>query len=136
MNFTLILLALIISTIIMIIYYFSVFSQDKIKNYSNIGYALFLTHLIIVYLIVFIILYFFVVTIINSKQIYPRSRSVYPKNPNYVRPENSFYKDLYFNQNFNNLFQRKSRIPTSLNSMRPTYIVGDASTGIPYTEWE
>ena len=51
------LLALIISTIIMTVYYFSVFSQDKINNYSNLGFLLFIVHLVIVYFIVFIVLY-------------------------------------------------------------------------------
>lgn len=135
MNPLLSLIAFVISSVIMIIYYFSVFSQDKIRNYSNIGYTLFLTHLIVIYLIVFIVLYLFIQTIINSKNIYPR-RSKYPANPNYTRPGNSGFKDLYFNQNFNNLFRRRNRIQPNVNSFKPNYIVGDASLGIPYTEWE
>jgi hypothetical protein len=119
----------------MTVYYFSVFSQDKINNYSNLGFLLFIVHLVIVYFIVFIVLYLFVKTIINSKNIYPR-RSKYPANPNYSRPENSRFNDLFFNQNFNRLFRRQNRIQPNINSMRPEYIVGDASTGIPYTEWE
>jgi predicted secreted protein len=135
MNPNLILLALIISTIIMTVYYFSVFSQDKIKNYSNLVFSLFIVHLVIVYFIVFIVLYLFVKTIINSKNIYPR-RSKYPANPNYSRPENSRFNDLFFNQNFNRLFRRQNRIQPNINRMKPEYIVGDASVGIPYTEWE
>jgi hypothetical protein len=136
MNLVLTFSAFLISSIIMIIYYFSVFPQEKIRNWNNTVYTLFLLHLVIVYLIVFVVLYLFIKTIINSKQIYPRNRSKYPKTPNYTRPENSLFKDLYFNQNFNNLFRRKSRIPTNFNSIRPTYIVGDPSIDIPYTEWE
>jgi len=136
MNLILIFFALAISTIIMTTYYFSVFSQDKIRNYSSMGYTLFLLHLIIIYLIVFVVLYLFIKTIINSKQIYPRSPFKYSMSPNYTRPENSRFKDLYFNQNFNNLFRRRTRIQPNVNSMRPTYIVGDPSIDIPYTEWE
>jgi hypothetical protein len=135
MNLYLILPSVVITTIIMTIYYFSVFSQDKLKNYSNIGYAMFLTHLILLYLVVFIVLYLFIKTIINSKQIYPR-RTRYPSNPNYTRPEYPRFNDLFFNQNFNRLFRRQNRIPTNINSLKPDYIVGDASLGIPYTEWE
>ena len=135
MKSELILLALIISTIIMTVYYFSVFSQDKIKNYSNLGFSLFIAHLAIVYFIVFIVLYLFIETIINSKNIYPK-RSKYPANPNYSRPENSRFNDLFFNQNFNRLFRKQNRMPTNFNSLKPEYIVGDASLGIPYTEWE
>ena len=47
MNPKLILFALILTTIIMTIYYFSVFSQEKIKQYSNSGFALFIVHLLL-----------------------------------------------------------------------------------------
>ena len=129
---------LLITTVIMIIYYFSVFSQNKIKRYSNLEFSLFIAHLPIVYLIVFSVLYLFIKMIIDSKYIYPRSRSKYPTNPNYSRPENSRFNDLFFNQNFNRLFRRPNRMPTNVNvnSLKPDYIVGDASLGIPYTEWE
>ena len=97
-----ILFALILTTIIMTIYYFSVFSQEKIKRYSNSGYVLFILHLIVVYYLVFIVLYLFVKTLVNSKQIYPRrnlGHIKYPKFPN--------FNGSYFNENFNNLFRKR-----------------------------
>lgn len=69
-----ILLSLLISSIIMISYYFSVFSQDRINTYSNFGYFIFISHLIILLILTTVIIYLFLKTILNSK-IYPRSRS-------------------------------------------------------------
>ena len=85
----------------MIIYYYSVFSQEKIKKYSNTGYALFIVHLLSVYLIVFTVLYLFFKLIINSKQIYPRRLGSikYPKMPK--------FNGSIFNENFKKLFREK-----------------------------
>ena len=101
MNLALTLFALLFTTIIMIIYYYSVFSQEKIKKYSNTGYALFIVHLLSVYLIVFTVLYLFFKLIINSKQIYPRRLGSikYPKMPK--------FNGSIFNENFKKLFREK-----------------------------
>lgn len=104
MSLIIILFALILTTIIMTIYYYSVFSQEKIKQYSMSGYVLFIIHLIIIYYFVFIILYLFVKTLVNSKQIYPRIGSGLK-----FRGPSMKLEDLYFNKNFNNLF--KKRVP-------------------------
>ena len=102
MSLTIILFALILTTIIMTIYYYSVFSQEKIKQYSISGYVLFIIHLIIVYYFVFIILYLFVKTLVNSKQIYPRRNLGHIKYPKFPNLDGS-----YFNENFNNLFRKR-----------------------------
>ena len=101
MNLALTLFSLLFTTIIMIIYYYSVFSQEKIKKYSNTGYALFIVHLLSVYLIVFTVLYLFFKLIINSKQIYPRRLGSikYPKMPK--------FNGSIFNENFKKLFREK-----------------------------
>jgi hypothetical protein len=69
------LLSLLIASIIIISYYFTVFSRDKINNYTNLGYAIFLSHIIVLFILTTIILYLFITSILNSKQIYPRGRS-------------------------------------------------------------
>ena len=101
MNLALTLFALLFTTIVMIIYYYSVFSQEKIKKYSKTGYALFIVHLLSVYLIVFTVLYLFFKLIINSKQIYPRRLGSikYPKMPK--------INGSIFNENFKKLFREK-----------------------------
>jgi hypothetical protein len=48
---------LLISAIIVAIYYYTVFSSEKIKKYSNIFYAFFISHLIIIYLWLFTVFY-------------------------------------------------------------------------------
>ena len=45
---------LVIPAIIIIIYYYSFFSSEKIKKYSNLGYFIFISHLIILYMWLFI----------------------------------------------------------------------------------
>ena len=133
MNPKLILFALILTTIIMTIYYFSVFSQEKIKQYSNSGFALFIVHLFIVYFIVFIVLYLFVKTLVNSKQIYPRRKLghiKYPKFPN--------FNGSYFNENFNNLFRKRvSRGPFPTDKyFESPYQRIRAPQNSPYIFWD
>ena len=117
MSLIIILFALILTTIIMTIYYYSVFSQEKIKQYSISGYVLFIIHLIIIYYFVFIILYLFVKTLVNSKQIYPRE---------------------YFNENFNNLFKKRvSRGPFPTDKYFETpYQRIRAPQNPPYIFWD
>jgi hypothetical protein len=45
---------LFIPAIIVGIYYYTFFSAEKVKNYSNMLYSIFLTHLIILYMWLFI----------------------------------------------------------------------------------
>jgi len=45
---------LVIPAIIIIIYYYALFSTEKIKKYSNIGLSFFIFHLIILYMWLFI----------------------------------------------------------------------------------
>jgi ABC-type spermidine/putrescine transport system permease subunit II len=45
---------LIIPAIIISIYYFAFFSAEKIKNYSNFWYSIFISHLILFYMVLFI----------------------------------------------------------------------------------
>ena len=44
----------IIPAIVIIIYYYTVFSAEKIKSYSNMWYSIFVSHLIILYMWLFI----------------------------------------------------------------------------------
>ena len=48
---------LLIPAIIVVIYYYTVFSEEKIKKYSNILYSFFIAHLILIYLWLFIVVY-------------------------------------------------------------------------------
>lgn len=48
---------LLIPAIIVAIYYYTVFSEEKVKKYSNILYSFFIFHLILIYLWVFIVVY-------------------------------------------------------------------------------
>jgi hypothetical protein len=48
---------LLIPAIIVAFYYYTVFSSEKTKKYSNILYAFFIFHLIIIYLWLFIVFY-------------------------------------------------------------------------------
>lgn len=104
MTLPLLLLSVIISSIIMTIYYFSVFSQDSLKEYSNLKWSIFVIQFIILFIVTTIIFYLFLKMIINSKQIYPRIGSGLK-----FRGPSMKLEDLYFNKNFNNLF--KKRIP-------------------------
>ena len=104
MTLPLLLLSVIISSIIMTIYYFSVFSQDSLKEYSNLKWSIFVIQFIILFIVTTIIFYLFLKMIINSKQIYPRIGSGLK-----FRGPSMKLDDLYFNKNFNNLF--KKRIP-------------------------
>jgi hypothetical protein len=45
---------LIIPAIVIVIYYYAVFSAEKVKNYSNMWYSIFISHLIILYMWLFI----------------------------------------------------------------------------------
>jgi len=45
---------LLIPAIILVIYYYAFFSYEKIKNYSNVWYSIFISHLIILYMWLFI----------------------------------------------------------------------------------
>ena len=45
---------LLIPAIIVAIYYYTVFSPEKIKNYSNIWYSIFIFHLVMLYMVLFI----------------------------------------------------------------------------------
>lgn len=104
MTLPLLLLSVIISSIIMTIYYFSVFSQDSLKEYSNLKWSIFVIQFIILFIVTTVIFYLFLKMIINSKQIYPRIGSGLK-----FRGPSMKLEDLYFNKNFNNLF--KKRIP-------------------------
>ena len=104
MTLPLLLLSVIISSIIMTIYYFSVFSQDSLKEYSNLKWSIFVIQFIILFIVTTVIFYLFLKMIINSKQIYPRIGSGIK-----FRGPSMKLEDLYFNKNFNNLF--KKRIP-------------------------
>ena len=104
MTLPLLLLSVIISSIIMTIYYYSVFSQDSLKEYSNLKWSIFVIQFIILFIVTTVIFYLFLKMIINSKQIYPRIGSGLK-----FRGPSMKLEDLYFNKNFNNLF--KKRIP-------------------------
>ena len=88
----------------MTIYYYSVFSQDSLKEYSNLKWSIFVIQFIILFIVTTVIFYLFLKMIINSKQIYPRIGSGLK-----FRGPSMKLEDLYFNKNFNNLF--KKRIP-------------------------
>jgi hypothetical protein len=45
---------LIIPAIVILVYYYTIFSAEKIKNYSNTLYSIFIFHLIIIYMWLFI----------------------------------------------------------------------------------
>ena len=48
---------LLIPAIIVAIYYYTVFSEEKVKKYNNILYSFFIFHLILIYLWMFIVVY-------------------------------------------------------------------------------
>ena len=45
---------LFIPAIVIVIYYYTVFSAEKVKSYSNTWYSIFISHLIIIYMWLFI----------------------------------------------------------------------------------
>ena len=93
MTLPLLLLSVIISSIIMTIYYFSVFSQDSLKEYSNLKWSIFVIQFIILFIVTTVIFYLFLKMIINSKQIYPRIGSGLK-----FRGPSMKLEDLYFNK--------------------------------------
>jgi Na+-driven multidrug efflux pump len=122
-------ISLIVSAIVITAYYYSVFKQDKIKRYSYSTFILFILHLIGLYVFITIFLYFFIKLVLGSPHIYGRGRATY--NP----ARSGSFSDLFFNQNFKNLFRRNNRMPIKVDSIRPNYIVGDPNRGIPYSSW-
>jgi ABC-type dipeptide/oligopeptide/nickel transport system permease component len=124
-----ILLSLSISFIIMTIYYFNV--KDKLNRYSSVGYSIFLTIFSFVFILITVILYLFIQTILNSKQIYPRSLAGRqyrkPLISDYQSPESVYntsipkkiprFNDTFFNENFTNLFRRPNKVARSPNDI-------------------
>jgi hypothetical protein len=125
------LVSAIVSAIIMTSYYYSVFKEDRIKNYDSFSYILFILHLIVLYLIVTVFNYLFIKLILNSP-IYGTKQ----QRTKYSTRSRPFGLSNIFNENTRNLFRRNDIKPTNFNSIRPNYIIGDPNISIPYTEWE
>jgi hypothetical protein len=129
MNIPLFLLSLLISSIVMTIYYFNV--KDKISSYSDSEYYIFLTIFSLVLIIVTVILYLFIQTILKSKQIYPRSLAGKqyrkPLMVDYQSPESVYetsipkkytsFNDTIYNKNFTNLFRRRDTVGSTPNNI-------------------
>jgi hypothetical protein len=133
-NFSMIvlLISMIVSAIIMISYYYSVFKKEKIRMYDSFSYSLFILHLIVLYIIITIFNYLFIKLILGSP-IYGIKK---PTIRNYSTRGRPFGINSIFNENTRNLFRRNNTRPTNFNSIRPNYIIGDPNIGIPYTEFE
>jgi hypothetical protein len=129
MNIPLFLLALLISSAVMTIYYFGV--KDKISSYNDSEYYTFLITFILILIIITVILYLFIKTILNSKQIYPRSvagkQYRKPLIVDYQSPESIYetsipkkypsFNDTIFNKNFTNLFRRSNAVRSTPNDV-------------------
>jgi hypothetical protein len=125
------LVSAIVSAIIMNSYYYSLFKEDRIKNYDSFSYILFILHLIVLYLIVTVFNYLFIKLILNSP-IYGTKQ----QGTKYSTRSRPFGLSNIFNENTRNLYRRNDIKPTNFNSIRPNYIIGDPNISIPYTEWE
>jgi hypothetical protein len=129
MNIPLFLLSLLISSVIMSIFYFNV--KDKLSKYSNFKYSIFFTIFSLVFILITIILYLFIETILKSKQIYPRSLAGRqyrkPLILDYQSPESVYetsvpqktprFTDTFYNENFTNLFRRRNKVARSPNDI-------------------
>lgn len=96
-----------VSALIMVGYYYSVFKEDKIKMYDSTWYTLFILHLIVLYFIVTVFNYLFIKLILNSP-IYGIKKSTTRNNTISEKP---FGISSIFNENTRNLFKKRAIPP-------------------------